>query len=66
VPGADREPALVVCVRGERLLDPDRWREAAADLPAMAEPRQWQLPMTATWKVKRMEITRMLAERSHA
>jgi acyl-coenzyme A synthetase/AMP-(fatty) acid ligase len=31
----------------------------------MAEPRQWrfeELPMTATWKVKRVEITRMLAE----
>ncbi|WSQ11373.1 AMP-binding protein [Streptomyces sp. NBC_01231] len=65
VPGADREPVPVVCVRGERPLDPERWREATADLPAMAEPRQWrfeELPMTATWKVKRVEITRMLAE----
>lgn len=65
VPGADREPVPVVCVRGEQALDPDRWREATADLPTMAEPRQWRfedLPMTATWKVKRVEITRMLAE----
>ncbi|MGC9535375.1 class I adenylate-forming enzyme family protein [Streptomyces sp. UG1] len=65
VPGADREPVPVVCVRGERPLDPERWREATADLPAMAEPRQWrfeELPMTATWKVKRVEITRMLTE----
>ncbi|MFC5958489.1 class I adenylate-forming enzyme family protein [Streptomyces pratens] len=64
VQGANREPVPVVCVRGERPLDPERWREATADLPAMAEPRQWrfeELPMTATWKVKRMEITRMLA-----
>lgn len=64
VPGVDREPVPVVCVRGERALDPERWREATADLPAMAEPRQWrfeELPMTATWKVKRVEITRMLA-----
>ncbi|WP_327317386.1 class I adenylate-forming enzyme family protein [Streptomyces sp. NBC_01235] len=63
VPGADREPVPVVCVRGEQPLDPERWREATADLPAMAEPRQWrfeELPMTATWKVKRVEITRML------
>ncbi|MGW1268205.1 class I adenylate-forming enzyme family protein [Streptomyces sp. NPDC002491] len=63
VPGADREPVPVVCVRGERPLDPGRWRAATADLPAMAEPRQWrfeELPMTATWKVKRVEITRML------
>ncbi|WP_416984110.1 class I adenylate-forming enzyme family protein [Streptomyces sp. T028] len=65
VPGADREPVPVVCVRGERPLDPERWAEATADLPKMAEPRQWrfeELPMTATWKVKRVEITRMLAE----
>jgi acyl-coenzyme A synthetase/AMP-(fatty) acid ligase len=65
VPGADRQPVPVVCVRGERPLDPERWREATSDLPAMAEPRQWrfeELPMTATWKVKRVEITRMLAE----
>ncbi|MEU4874900.1 class I adenylate-forming enzyme family protein [Streptomyces sp. NPDC021608] len=66
VAGADREPVPVVCVRGERPLDPERWRAATADLPAMAEPRQWrfeELPMTATWKVKRVEITRMLAAR---
>ncbi|CAM5695025.1 class I adenylate-forming enzyme family protein [Streptomyces aurantiogriseus] len=69
VPGADREPVPVVCVRGERPLDPERWREATADLPAMAEPRQWrfeELPMTATWKVKRVEISRMLAEGARA
>ncbi|MEU5633845.1 class I adenylate-forming enzyme family protein [Streptomyces rishiriensis] len=63
VAGADREPVPVVCVRGEQPLDPERWRAATADLPAMAEPRQWrfeELPMTATWKVKRVEITRML------
>ncbi|TPQ22279.1 class I adenylate-forming enzyme family protein [Streptomyces sporangiiformans] len=65
VPGADREPVPVVCVRGEQPLDMARWREATADLPTMAEPRQWrfeELPMTATWKVKRVEITRMLTE----
>jgi acyl-coenzyme A synthetase/AMP-(fatty) acid ligase len=69
VPGADREPVPVVCVRGERPLDPERWREATADLPALAEPRQWrfeELPMTATWKVKRVEISRMLAEGARA
>ncbi|KUO21721.1 class I adenylate-forming enzyme family protein [Streptomyces dysideae] len=69
VPGVDGEPVPVVCVRGERPLDPERWREATADLPAMAEPRQWrfeELPMTATWKVKRVEITRMLTESTRA
>ncbi|WP_151476181.1 class I adenylate-forming enzyme family protein [Streptomyces albicerus] len=65
VPGVDREPVPVVCVRGEQPLDLRRWREATADLPAMADPRQWrfdELPMTSTWKVKRVEITRMLSE----
>ncbi|MGW7049279.1 class I adenylate-forming enzyme family protein [Streptomyces avermitilis] len=65
VPGVDREPVPVVCVRGEERLDLGRWREATADLPALAEPRQWrfdELPMTSTWKVKRVEITRMLTE----
>lgn len=65
VPGADREPIPVVCVRGEHPLDPRRWQAATADLPAMADPRQWrfdELPMTSTWKVKRVEITRMLTE----
>ncbi|MER5582031.1 class I adenylate-forming enzyme family protein [Streptomyces asoensis] len=64
VAGADQEPVPVVCVRGELPLDPERWRAATADLPAMAEPRQWRfedLPMTATWKVKRVEISRLLA-----
>ncbi|MFE1799502.1 class I adenylate-forming enzyme family protein [Streptomyces sp. NPDC059517] len=65
VPGADREPVPVVCVRREQPLDPVRWREATADLPELAEPRQWRfedLPMTSTWKVRRVEITRMLTE----
>ena len=65
VPGVDREPVPVVCVRGEQPLDLRRWHEATADLPAMADPRQWrfdELPMTSTWKVKRVEITRMLTE----
>lgn len=65
VAGADREPVPVVCVRGEAPLDMERWRDATADLPKMAEPRQWrfeELPMTATWKVKRVEITRLITE----
>ncbi|MHB9863613.1 class I adenylate-forming enzyme family protein [Streptomyces sp. YIM S03343] len=69
VPGAEREPVPVVCVRGEQPLDLDRWRRAVADLPTMAEPQQWrfeELPMTATWKVKRVEITRLLTEGAHA
>ncbi|GGO96705.1 class I adenylate-forming enzyme family protein [Wenjunlia tyrosinilytica] len=65
VPGSDLEPVPVVCVRGDRPLNPRRWEEATADLPPMAPPLQWrfeELPMTSTWKVKRVEITRMLTE----
>ncbi|MGA5449231.1 class I adenylate-forming enzyme family protein [Streptomyces umbrinus] len=69
VPGVDREPVPVVCVRGEQPLDLQRWHEATADLPKMTYPRQWrfdELPMTSTWKVKRVEITRMLTESATA
>ncbi|WP_329318467.1 class I adenylate-forming enzyme family protein [Streptomyces sp. NBC_01262] len=65
VPGADREPVPVVCVRGDRPLDNRRWHEATADLPLMSSPLQWRfddLPRTSTWKIKRVEITRMLTE----
>jgi fatty acid CoA ligase FadD22 len=65
VPGADREPVPVVCVRGDRPLDNRRWHEATADLPRMSSPLQWRfddLPRTSTWKIKRVEITRMLTE----
>ena len=55
----------MVCARGDQPLDPARWREATADLPPMADPVQWRfedLPRTGTWKIKRVEITRMLTE----
>ncbi|MFE3826618.1 class I adenylate-forming enzyme family protein [Streptomyces sp. NPDC059092] len=63
VPGAEREPVPVVCVRGDRPLDARRWGEATADLPGMSAPLQWRfddLPRTSTWKIKRLEITAML------
>jgi fatty acid CoA ligase FadD22 len=65
VPGAEREPVPVVCTRRDRPLDADRWRMATADLPPMAPPSQWRfddLPRTGTWKIKRVEISRMLSE----
>ncbi|MFJ2440132.1 AMP-binding protein [Streptomyces sp. NPDC087658] len=65
VPGAEREPVPVVCVRGDEPLDTRRWDEATTDLPRMAPPLQWRfddLPRTSTWKIKRVEIVRMLAE----
>ncbi|MEV7090766.1 AMP-binding protein [Streptomyces sp. NPDC093085] len=65
VPGVEREPVPVVCVRDDRPLDTRRWIEATEDLPVMAAPLQWRfddLPRTSTWKIKRVEITSMLAE----
>jgi fatty acid CoA ligase FadD22 len=65
VPGREREPVPVVCVRGDRPLDSRRWHDATADLPLMSAPLQWRfddLPRTSTWKIKRVEITRMLTE----
>jgi acyl-coenzyme A synthetase/AMP-(fatty) acid ligase len=65
VPGAEREPVPVVCVRGDRPLDSLRWQAATADLPLMSAPLQWRfddLPRTSTWKIKRVEITAMLTE----
>ncbi|WP_413805418.1 class I adenylate-forming enzyme family protein [Streptomyces sp. OE57] len=64
VHGPGREPVPVVCTRGNEPLDPDSWRRATEDLPALAEPVQCRfedLPRTATWKIKRLEIARQLA-----
>ena len=65
VPGDGGAPVPVVCTRDDRPLDPERWRAAVADLPALAEPvqrRLEELPHTATTKVKRLELARLLAE----
>ncbi|BBJ38734.1 hypothetical protein SSPO_014520 [Streptomyces antimycoticus] len=64
VHGPEREPVPVVCTRGDQPLDPARWRELTRDLPALAEPVQCRfedLPRTGTWKIKRLEIARLLA-----
>ncbi|MEU6023260.1 class I adenylate-forming enzyme family protein [Micromonospora sp. NPDC048871] len=64
VPGADGGAVPVVCTRDDRPLDPVAWRAAVAGLPAMGEPIQWRigdLPHTATTKIKRLELARLLA-----
>ncbi|MEI7033745.1 class I adenylate-forming enzyme family protein [Streptomyces pratensis] len=64
-PGPDGEPVPVVCTRRDAPLDPERWARATADLPTLAEPLHWpfnEVPRTSTWKVRRVEITRMLRE----
>ncbi|HEX2297390.1 MAG TPA: AMP-binding protein [Pseudonocardiaceae bacterium] len=66
VPGPNREPIPVVCTRGDHSLDLDRWRAAVADQAPMADPVEIplaDLPRTATAKIRRMELSRQLAER---
>lgn len=65
VSGGSGEPVPVICTKGDRPLSPDRWRRAVADLPAIAQPvvcRFDDLPRTGTWKIKRVEVARLLAE----
>ncbi|QKW06902.1 acyl--CoA ligase [Streptomyces sp. NA04227] len=57
-------PVPLVCTRRDAPLDMDAWRKAVADMPALADPVQcrWDdIPHTATWKVKRLEVARRLA-----
>jgi fatty acid CoA ligase FadD22 len=53
----DGTPAVpVLCTAGDHDLSADRWSEATADLPPLADPvrRPWRdLPHTATFKVRR-------------
>ncbi|MFI9416661.1 class I adenylate-forming enzyme family protein [Streptomyces werraensis] len=70
VPDEDGRPLPVVCTRDDKPLDLAAWKSAVAGLPAMAEPVQWKLddlPQTATTKIKRLELARLLkAERTDA
>ncbi|MFI2431522.1 AMP-binding protein [Streptomyces sp. NPDC018693] len=64
IPGEDGRAVPVVCTKDDVPLDPAAWRRAVADLPPMAEPVQWrkeELPQTATTKIKRLELARILA-----
>ncbi|MGW1941244.1 class I adenylate-forming enzyme family protein [Streptomyces goshikiensis] len=63
--GPEGEPVPVICTRRDAPLDPERWARATADLPALAAPLHWpfnEVPRTSTWKVRRVEITKMLRE----
>ncbi|MHC3470244.1 class I adenylate-forming enzyme family protein [Streptomyces sp. 7R007] len=65
VHGADGVPVPVVCTRDDTPLDLARWKEALTGLPALAAPVQWRqsdLPQTATTKIKRLELARLLTE----
>lgn len=64
VPDQDGRPVPVVCTRDDKPLDAAAWRAAAAELPPMRDPVQWrhdELPQTATTKVKRLELSRLLS-----
>lgn len=65
VPGPKAEPVPVICTVEDQPLDRDRWRAAAVDFPQLADPVQIpraDLPLTATMKVRRLELARRLQE----
>ncbi len=69
VPDGAGRAVPVVCTKDDRPLDRAAWARAAAVLPPMAEPVQWKpadLPQTATTKIKRLELARLLAANGQA
>lgn len=55
----------VICTHDDVALSDDLWRAATADLPPMNPPLhcRWQdLPLTATAKVKRLQLHQLLAD----
>ncbi|MEU9177951.1 AMP-binding protein [Streptomyces sp. NPDC048550] len=63
IPDETGRAVPVVCTKDDKPLDPVAWKAAVAGLPPMAEPVQWrqsQLPQTATTKIKRLELARLL------
>jgi acyl-coenzyme A synthetase/AMP-(fatty) acid ligase len=63
VPGRDDAPTPVVVTKDGTPLDLAGWEKAVADLPAMRPPVQMsldELPRTATAKVQRLELARIL------
>ncbi|MER5781916.1 class I adenylate-forming enzyme family protein [Streptomyces mobaraensis] len=66
VPG--RLPVPVLSTEDGR-LDPEEWRQAVRGLPELAEPRLIpfeEVPRTATWKVRRLELReKVLGDKSH-
>ncbi|BBA98099.1 putative fatty acid:CoA ligase [Actinacidiphila reveromycinica] len=65
VQGPDSQAVPVLCTHGDRPLDRDRWREAVADFPQLADPVQIpeaELPRTATLKVQRLALADRLKD----
>lgn len=62
VPTRNGLPQPILCPWNGR-IDGESWRRATADMPAMQEPIQCrfdELPRTATWKIRRLEIRRRI------
>ncbi|GGJ96801.1 putative fatty-acid-CoA ligase FadD [Streptomyces camponoticapitis] len=63
----DGLPVPVLCMRDDR-LDPGEWKRATEGLPDFGEPRlvPWEdVPRTATWKVRRVQLReQLLGEKS--
>lgn len=65
VAGDGGQAIPVICTKGDQPLAAGRWQSAVTGLAAMAPPvvcRFDDLPRTGTWKIKRLEIARQLAE----
>ncbi|MEU1624288.1 AMP-binding protein [Streptomyces sp. NPDC020096] len=61
-------PVPVVCTRDDVPLDQIAWKSAVSGLPKMAPPVQWRLedlPQTATTKIKRLELARLVEAQKH-
>jgi acyl-coenzyme A synthetase/AMP-(fatty) acid ligase len=64
VPDGSGHAVPVVCTRDDEPIAPDRWKRATEDLPPLTGPMQWRfedLPRTSTWKIKKLELARMIA-----
>jgi acyl-coenzyme A synthetase/AMP-(fatty) acid ligase len=60
--GPEGPPVPVVCMRDDRLARAE-WARATDGLPPLADPRvvPWdEVPRTATWKVRRVELRERL------
>lgn len=65
LPGPKSKPVPVICTHADQPLDRDRWRAAVVEFPQLADPIQIpraEMPLTATLKVKRIELANRLRE----
>ncbi|WP_331737389.1 class I adenylate-forming enzyme family protein [Streptomyces sp. NBC_00019] len=65
VQGPNSEAVPVICTHGDKPLDQNRWRAAAARFPQLADPVQIpeaELPRTATLKVQRLALADRLKD----